>query len=80
MDAVEQGFLQAIREVRLLSGGADHEVHLWDVRTCVSVAAWDWQIGPIHAVAWSDDSMTAAGEEPTVVVWDLLPRPGRCSR
>jgi WD40 repeat protein len=57
----------------LLSGSADRSVRLWEVATGRQLAAWDWQIGAIHTVAFSVDGMTAAagGEKPEVVVWDV---------
>jgi WD40 repeat protein len=48
-------------------------VRLWDVESQTEKAAYDWEIGPARAVAFSPDSMTAAavGEKSKVVVWDV---------
>jgi WD40 repeat protein len=57
----------------LLTGSADRSVRLWEAGTGRQLAAWDWQVGAIHAVAFSPDGMTAAagGDKPDIVVWDV---------
>lgn len=58
---------------RLVTAGADHSARLWEAETGRQLAAWDWGLGPLRAVAVAADGMTAAcgGEKGPVVVWDL---------
>ena len=58
---------------RLLSGGMDQTVRLWDVNARQLIAEWDWKIGDVNRVAFAPDGMTAAaaGSNGLVVVWDL---------
>ena len=56
-----------------LSGAADGTVRLWETVSGKQLAAWQWEIGPVNAVAVSPDGLTAAcgGDKSAVVVWDL---------
>jgi WD40 repeat protein len=58
---------------RLLTGGPDHQVRVWDIATRREREQYDWKIGAIHSVAVSPDGLTAAagGDNNRVVVWDL---------
>src|SRR5262249_37596815 len=44
----------------LLTGSFDHTAILWETATGRQLAAYDWQIGKVHAVALAPDGMTAA--------------------
>ncbi len=58
---------------RLLCACRDGTVRVWDVAARQQRAAYDWQLGRLHAVAYAPDGMTAAaaGERPDIVVWDV---------
>jgi WD40 repeat protein len=57
----------------IATASVDGAVRLWDAESLTQKAAYDWQIGPARAVAFSPDGMTAAavGEKSKVVVWDV---------
>jgi WD40 repeat protein len=56
----------------VLTGGDDGAARLWDAATGRALAAWDWRLGPLRAVAASPDGMTAAAcAGDAAVVWDL---------
>jgi WD40 repeat protein len=56
----------------LASAGNDGIVRLWDPATGRQRAAFNWQIGQVHAVAFAPDAMrAAAGGDADIVVWDL---------
>lgn len=58
---------------RLLTGGPDEWVRVWDAATWAEVGQYDWRVGPVHAVAVSPDGLLAAagGENRRAVVWDF---------
>lgn len=57
---------------RLLSGGWDRNVRVWDPNLATSVAAYDWQRGNVHSIAVAPDGMTAAAAcDKGIVLWDL---------
>lgn len=58
---------------RLLSGSWDKTVRLWNVDSGRELAAFDWQVGGVRAVAVSPDGLLAAagGDCGAVVLWDL---------
>lgn len=58
---------------RLLCACHDRTVRVWDMQARQERAAYDWQLGRLHAVACAPDGMTAvaAGERPDIVVWDV---------
>jgi WD40 repeat protein len=57
----------------LLTGGNDSHVRLHDLATGPELAAFDWGIGKVDAVAFAPDGMTAAagGHGGRIVVWDV---------
>ena len=56
----------------LVTGSEDGTVRLWDTRGWSMLAAHDWTIGPVTALAFAPDGRTcAAGGGDTVVIWDL---------
>jgi WD40 repeat protein len=56
----------------LVSGSFDGTVCCWDVLTKKSRAAYRWKVGPVEAVAFSPDGMTAAaGGHADIVIWDI---------
>jgi WD40 repeat protein len=56
----------------LATAGNDGSVRLWDAATGRQRAAFDWQVGPVYAVAFAPDAMrAAAGGEADIVLWDL---------
>ena len=59
---------------RVLTGGRDETVRLWDVATLRELARWDFGVGPIKELAVSPDGLMAAaagGSGRQAVVWDL---------
>lgn len=56
----------------LVSGSMDGGVCCWDVLTRKARSVYRWKVGPVEAVAFSPDGMTAAaGGHADVVVWDI---------
>jgi WD40 repeat protein len=51
----------------------DTTARLWDAATGRETAAYAWDIGPLHAVAFTADGMRAAvsGKKGTILVWDV---------
>ena len=57
---------------RLLSGGWDQNVRVWDPYVATPVATYDWQRGKVHHIAVAPDGMTAAAAcDKGIVLWDL---------
>jgi WD40 repeat protein len=57
---------------RLLSGGWDQNVRVWDPVAAIPVATYDWQRGKVHSIAVAPDGMTAAAAcDKGIVLWDL---------
>jgi hypothetical protein len=58
---------------RLLTAGHDGVIRVWDAATGAAGAVFDWDIGPLTAVAIAPDGLTAAaaGSKSRVVIWDL---------
>jgi WD40 repeat protein len=56
----------------LLTSSNDQTVRVWDASSGRQLAAYDWQIGRVHAVAVASDGMrAAAGGDALIVLWDL---------
>jgi WD40 repeat protein len=57
----------------LFTGCLDSTVRLWNTRTGREYHRFDWQLGPIHAVAVAPDGMTAAagGDSGDIVLFDV---------
>lgn len=56
----------------LITAGNDGIVHLWDADGSRERAAYDWELGVAHVVAFAPDAMrAAAGGSTDIVVWDL---------
>jgi len=57
----------------LLTASGDGQARFWDADTLSPAGALKWQVGKLHAVAFSPDGMLAAagGDKGQVVVWDV---------
>lgn len=57
----------------LASGGADHTVRLWDVKTGQMLKTLEGQAGAVRAVAFSPDDrrLVSAGDDGIACVWNL---------
>jgi WD40 repeat protein len=56
----------------LMTGSTDGTVKLWDVATGRERAAFAWDIGRVHVVAFAPDGLrAAAGGESDIVIWDV---------
>lgn len=57
----------------LLASSNNQAVRVLDAATLAEVATFDWEVGPVRAVAFSPDGMraAAAGKAGRVVVWDF---------
>jgi WD40 repeat protein len=60
-------------EGNVATASADEQVIFWDLAGGKPRAAFNWEIGPVHALALSPDGMHAAagGAKGDIVVWDL---------
>ena len=58
---------------RILTGAHDGSLRVWDAADGREVRSFDWQIGPITAVAFAPDGLTAAaaGLNGNVIIWDV---------
>ena len=57
---------------RLLSGGWDQNVRVWDPYLATPIATYDWQRGKVQHIAVAPDGMTAAAAcDKGIVLWDL---------
>jgi WD40 repeat protein len=57
---------------QLLSASMDGTVRLWDLETGQERAAYDWEIGRVHRVAFAPDgARAAAGGDGLIVIWDV---------
>ena len=58
---------------RVLTGGEDKTVRLWDTRTGAEVRRFTGHTGPVNGVAFSPDGRQAVsgGEDKAVRLWDL---------
>ena len=57
----------------ILTGAHDGALRVWDAADGSPVKSFDWQIGPVTAVAFAPDGLTcaAAGTNGRVVLWDV---------
>ena len=56
----------------VVSGGKDGAVCCWDAALGRVAAIYRWKIGPVEAIAFSPDGMTAAaGGDGDIAVWDV---------
>ena len=57
---------------RIVSGGDDSTVRIWDAQTGESVGKYDGHIGYINSAAWSPDGtrIVSGGSDSTVRIWD----------
>jgi WD40 repeat protein len=57
----------------IATASKDGTVRYWDAKSLKQRAAYDWEIGPGQAVAFSPDGMTVAavGEKSKVVICDV---------
>jgi WD40 repeat protein len=56
----------------LATGGLDGTVIFWELGSWHQLAHYDWQVGPVHALAFAPDGMTAAvGGEKGIVIFDV---------
>jgi WD40 repeat protein len=58
---------------RVLVTAGQANVRFWDTATWQERAAYDWKIGPVTAVALSQDGMVAAAGSKSgkIVLWDV---------
>ncbi|MDB5310651.1 MAG: hypothetical protein JWO38_4853 [Gemmataceae bacterium] len=58
---------------RLLTASHDGLIRVWDAATGEPGPTFDWQVGPVTAVAFAPDGLTcaAAGLSGKVVAWDV---------
>jgi WD40 repeat protein len=58
---------------RILTGAHDGSLRVWDAADGREVRSFDWQVGPVTAVAFAPDGLTcaAAGLNGKVVIWDV---------
>lgn len=58
---------------RILTGAHDGSLRVWDAADGREVRSFDWQIGPVTAVAFAPDGLTAAaaGLNGKVIIWDV---------
>jgi len=58
---------------RVWSASADGTVCTWDADTGQAGPAFDWNIGPVTALAFAPDRLTCAagGLSGKIVVWDV---------
>jgi hypothetical protein len=58
---------------RLVSASHDGAIRVWDATSGEQVKVFDWQIGPVTAVAFAPDGLTcaAAGKAGQLVIWDV---------
>lgn len=58
---------------RILTGAHDGSLRVWGAADGREVRSFDWQVGPVTAVAFAPDGLTcaAAGLNGKVIIWDV---------
>jgi WD40 repeat protein len=58
---------------KIITGAGDGAVRVWDTTRAKLINSFDWNIGPVTAVAFSPDGLlcAAGGKGGQVVVWDV---------
>jgi WD40 repeat protein len=64
---------------RLLAVGWERTVYLWDAVTGAEVARFEGHAGKVAALAFAPDGkrLASAGDDTTILIWDLTALPGR---